>query len=245
MLAPADNTQNINLHQNVSAHEMSAPIKCRRPWNVGAHEMSAPMKCWRPWNVGAHEMLAPMKCWRPNSYYLGSAESPLCLLLSPAEDLSLLHEVLSPPEELSLRWCCHAGLKWDLLSDLPSLYGRGVCRTVPACLYRHDLSKCPRPSNVRGRRHFTFFLGIFADLKGPIARLLELWSKSCKGEICSFWSPLSNEPPWDLVGVASEALRRKRAKRGQKSISAPKCPTTPLQVCTWSQKLSEFSCITF
>ena len=41
------------------------------------------------------------KCRRPVSYYLGSAESPLCLLLSPAEGLLLLHEVLSPLEELS------------------------------------------------------------------------------------------------------------------------------------------------
>ena len=50
--------------------------------------------------------------------------------------------------------------------------------------------------------------------------------------------------------MAREALRRKKAgqtpfSRVKKSISAPKCPTISPQVCTWSQKLSESSCITF
>ena len=62
------------------------------------------------------------KCWRPDSYYLGSAESPLCLLLSPAEELS--QKVLP---------LLHAVLKWNLLTDPLSLYGRHLCRTVPAC----------------------------------------------------------------------------------------------------------------
>ena len=111
------------------------------------------------------------KCWRPDSYYLGSAESPLCLLLSPAEGLSLLHEGLSPLEELSSQKVLprlHAVPKWDLLSDLPSLYGRRVCRTVPACLYRHDLSKCVKISAplemLAAADILTLFLRIFADL---------------------------------------------------------------------------------
>ncbi len=40
---------------------------------------------------------------------------------------------------------------------------------------------------------------------GPIAQLLDLQSKNRNGESCSAWSPLSNEPPWDLVGVAIES----------------------------------------
>ncbi len=39
--------------------------------------------------------------WFSGRNYLGSAVSPLCLLLNPAEGLSLLHEDLSPLEELS------------------------------------------------------------------------------------------------------------------------------------------------
>ncbi len=63
------------------------------------------------------------KCWHPDSYYLGSAESPLCLLLSPAEELSS-QKVLP---------LLHAVAKWNLLTDPLSLYGRRLCRTVPAC----------------------------------------------------------------------------------------------------------------
>jgi hypothetical protein len=96
------------------------------------------------------------KCRRPDSYYLGSAESPLCLLLSPAEGLSLLHEVLSPlKSSLSdgvvsppCRPQVGSALKPAQLIWAASLpYWHGL-------LYRHDLSQCPRPSNVRGRRHF-------------------------------------------------------------------------------------------
>ncbi len=75
------------------------------------------MKCRRPTkDVGGR------KCRRPDSYYLGSAESPLCLLLSPAEDLS--QKVMS---------LLHAVPKWNLLTDPLSLYGRRLCRTGTAC----------------------------------------------------------------------------------------------------------------
>ncbi len=108
----------------------------------------------------------------------------------------------------------HAVLKWDLLSDLPSLYGRRLCRTVPAsctgttCPNICVLSKYLRP------RIFPPFSGNFrrslgADCSAP--RTLTKEPKSCEGENCSFWSPLLNEPPWDLVGVAIEELCRKGA----------------------------------
>ncbi len=60
---------------------------------------------------------------RPDSYYLGSAESPLCLLHSPAEELSS-QKVLP---------LLHAVPKWNLLTDPLSLYGRCLCHIVPAC----------------------------------------------------------------------------------------------------------------
>jgi hypothetical protein len=84
-----------------------------------------------------------------------------------------------------LRWCCLSSMKFSVrLKSSPS---NGVvsppCRpqvgsalrpaqliwaaSLPYCtglLYRHDLPKCSRPSNVGGRRYFHLFLGIFADL---------------------------------------------------------------------------------
>ncbi len=75
------------------------------------------LKCRRPTkDVGGR------KSRRPDSYYLGSAESPLCLLLSPAEDLS--QKVLP---------LLHAVPKWNLLTNPLSLYGRRLCRTGTAC----------------------------------------------------------------------------------------------------------------
>ena len=79
-------------------------------------------RCWRPEMLAAGN-IGGRKCWRPDSYYLGPAESPLCLLLSPAEELSSL-KVLP---------LLHAVPKWNLLTDPLSLYGRRVRRTVPAC----------------------------------------------------------------------------------------------------------------
>ena len=134
------------------------------------------MKCWRPTkDVGGR------KCWRPDSYYLGSAESPLCLLLSPAEDLSL--------KVLPLH---HAVPKWKLLTNPLSLYGRRLCRTVPAC---------------------------------------------CTGTTCQNVRALQMLAAADILTLFSE--------KNQKPNSAHKCPITSIQIRIESQKLSEFSCITF
>ena len=89
------------------------------------------------------------------------------------------------------------------------LHAAFICSLSPVLyrlLYWHVLSKYLRSVQISAG---TYILGIFADLQGPIAQLPELKSKSCEGESCSFWSPLSNEPPWDLVGVAVEELCRK------------------------------------
>ena len=86
----------------------------------------------------------------------------------------------------------HAVLKWNLLSDPLSLYGRRLCRTVPVC--------CTGTTclNVRVRQMFA------------AADILTLFSG-----------------------------------KNQKPNSAHKCPITSIPIRTESQKLSEFSCITF
>jgi hypothetical protein len=56
--------------------------------------------------------------------------------------------------------------------------------------------------NLGGRVYFENFRRSL----GANAQLLDLQSKNRKGESCSAWSLLSNEPPWDLVGVAIEKL---------------------------------------
>jgi hypothetical protein len=86
----------------------------------------------------------------------------------------------------------NAVLKWNLLTDPLSLYGRRLCRTVPAC--------CTGPTclNVRAYQMFA------------AADILTLFSE-----------------------------------KNQKPNSARKSPITSIQIRTESQKLSEFSCITF
>jgi len=86
----------------------------------------------------------------------------------------------------------HAVLKWNLLTDPLSLYGRRLCRTVPAC---------------------------------------------CTGTICLNVRALQMFAAADILTLFSE--------KNQKPNSAHKCPITSIQICTESQKLSEFSCITF
>ena len=112
---------------------------------------------------------------------MGSAESPLCLLLSPAEDLSQKMLLL-----------LHAVPKWNLLTNPLSLYGRRLCRTGTAC---------------------------------------------CTGTTCQNVRALQMSAAADILTLFSE--------KSQKPNSAHKCPITSIQVCTESQKLSEFSCITF
>ncbi len=123
---------------------------------------------------GSGTLVSGLNNFHPVSHYLGSAESPLCLL-SPAENL--FQKVLP---------LLHAVSKWNLLTNPLSLYGRRLCRTGTACC---TSTTC---QNVRGRRHFDPF-----------------------------------------------------SEKSQKPNSAHKCPITSIQVWIESQKLSEFSCITF
>ena len=86
----------------------------------------------------------------------------------------------------------HAVLKWNLLTDPLSLYGRRLCRTVPAC---------------------------------------------CTGTTCLNVCALQMFAAANILTLFSE--------KNQKPNSAHKCPISSIQVCIESQKLSEFSCITF
>jgi hypothetical protein len=86
----------------------------------------------------------------------------------------------------------HAVLKWNLLTDPPSFYGRRLRRTVPAC---------------------------------------------CTGTTCLNVCALEMMAAADILTLFSE--------KNQKPNSAHKCPITSIQIRTESQKLSEFSCITF
>jgi hypothetical protein len=137
--------------------------------NKAAVEIFTPYeRCMRPKNR------------RPNSYYLGSAESP-----TPSQSgwRALVQVMLS---------LLHADLKWGSALRPPSLYGRRLCRTVPAVVPARPakiFAPCP---NVRGREYFHLFSG-----------------------------------------------------KNRKFNSAHKCPITSVQIRTWSQKLSEFSCNTF
>jgi hypothetical protein len=137
------------------------------------------MKCRQPTiEVSAR------KCRRPVSYYLGSADSPLCLLLSLAEDLSLkvLPRLLAVP-------------KWNLLTNPLSLYGRRVRRTGTA---------------------------------------------GCTGTTCPKHAKMSAS--FEMLAAAD--ILTLFLMKSQNPNSAHKCPITSIQVCTESQKLSEFSCIT-
>ncbi len=86
----------------------------------------------------------------------------------------------------------HAVLKWNLLTNPLSLYGRRLCRTVPAC---------------------------------------------CTGTTCLNVRALQMLAAANILTLFSE--------KNQKPNSAHKRPITSIQIRTESQKLSEFSCITF
>ncbi len=122
------------------------------------------------------------KCRGPNSYYLGSAESPTSDSFSVWLKSSRSDGVASPP--------CSPQVGSALRP--PSLYGRRLCRTVPACCTGTTCQNIRALSNVRGREYFHLFSG-----------------------------------------------------KNQKPNSAHKCPITSVQIRTKSQKLSEFSYITF
>jgi len=106
-------------------------------------------------NKAAVEISAPYEEYmrpenrRPNSYYLGSAESPTSDSFSVWLKSSRSGDVASPP--------CSPQVGSALRP--PSLYGRRLCRTVPAVVPARPakiFAPCP---NVRGREYFHLFSG--------------------------------------------------------------------------------------
>ncbi len=105
-------------------------------------------------NKAAVEIFAPHgKCMRPenrrNSYYLGSAESPTSDSFSVWLKSSRSGDVVSPP--------CSPQV--GSAPRPPSLYGRRLCRTVPAVVLARPakiFASCP---NVPGHVYFHLFPG--------------------------------------------------------------------------------------
>ncbi len=150
---------------NICVHEISASMKYLRPWNICAHEISAPMKYLSPHEISTPRQgcsrlkiynsnkanVAGRKCRRPDSYYLGSAESPTSDSFSVRLKSSLSDGVASPPCSPQVE-SAHRPAQLTWAASLP--YCTGL-------LYRHNLPKCSRLSNVRGRGYciLTFFSG--------------------------------------------------------------------------------------
>ncbi len=97
----------------------------------------------------AYKDVCARKCWRPNSCYLGSAESPTSDSFSVWLKSSRSGDVASP--------LCSPQVGSALRP--PSLYGRRLCRTVPACCTGTTCPNIRALSNVRGREYFHLFSG--------------------------------------------------------------------------------------
>ena len=106
-------------------------------------------------NKAAVEISAPYEEYmrpenrRPNSYYLGSAESPTSDFFQVWLKSSRSGDVVSPPCSPQVRSAPRP----------PSLYGRRLCRTVPAvgpARLAKIFASCP---NIRGRIYFHLFPG--------------------------------------------------------------------------------------
>ncbi len=129
-------TQNICLHVKyslISKYSLTSKIFAPYLKYLRIYKIYAPHpKCSRftiyDSNKAALEIFAPYKrCMRPenrrpNSYYLGSAESPTSDSFSVWLKSSCPGDVVSPP--------CSPQVESALRP--PSLYGRRLCRTVPA-----------------------------------------------------------------------------------------------------------------
>jgi hypothetical protein len=118
-----------------------------------------------------------------------------------------------------------------------------------------------RPSSASA-----YYLG---SAESPTADFFQVWLKSsCSGDVASrscspqvtwtlrppslYGRRLSRTVPARLVkiyalcpNICGRLYFHHFLGKNQKSISACKCPITAPKICTWSQKLSKFSCNTF
>jgi hypothetical protein len=125
-------------------------------------------------------MYAPRK-WCPNSYYLGSAESLTSDSFSVWLKSSRSSDVASPP--------CSPQVGSAL--RLPSLYGRRLCRTVPAVVPAKIFAPCQMFAAVNIS---TFFLGKIRNLTRLISVLSLQFKfvhnhKSCPNSAATLLSP--------------------------------------------------------
>jgi hypothetical protein len=93
----------------------------------------------------------------------------------------------------------YAVLKWDLLSDLPSLYGRRLCRTIPACCTGTTCLNIRVLSHVRGREYFSPFSGKNQKPnlahKCPITAIQIRTSQKLSEFSCNTFEPLNRGRP--------------------------------------------------
>ena len=135
-------------------------------------------------------MFAPMKCSRPCSYYLGSAESPTSDSFSVRLKSSLSDGVASPP--------CSPQVGSALRP--PSLYGRRLCRTVPAVVPARLVKISALCPNICGRIYFHHFLGknqkSISAHKCPITALkIRTSSQKLSKFSCNTFEPLNGGHP--------------------------------------------------
>ena len=152
---------------------MFAPMKCLRPCFVCAHDIRAYPKYLRIHKISApHQecsrliiydsnkapveiFAANKRCMRPQMLASKTltiwARQNLQLLTPSQSGWRALSQMVLP--------LLHAVLKWESALRPPSLYGRRLCRTVPACCTGTTCLNIRALSNVRGREYFHLFSG--------------------------------------------------------------------------------------
>ncbi len=162
---------------NIRAHEIFAQMKCSRPWNVRAHDLRPQDIRAYPKHLRIHKIYAPHqeclrliiydsnkaaveifaayeRCMRPRMYAQTLtiwARQNLQLLTPSQSGWRALIQMMLP--------LLHAVFKWGSALRPPSLYGRRLCRTVPACCTGTTCQNIRAYPNVRGREYFCPFSG--------------------------------------------------------------------------------------
>ena len=172
------------------------------------------------------------------------------LLLSQAEDLVLIL-VLS-------FWRCCSSTSWSS-SGICSQTCPAYMGAMPAVLARllvlarpvQNMPKCRHPAECRRCWHFGPFSENFSPaFRGRLLGSYHSDQRAVKSKNAPFGLLFQISPLGTLWACPERLHVNKKAgqppfPRPKKSISAPRGPTIPLQVCICSQKLSESSSITF
>ncbi len=176
--------------QNIHASKIFAPLKYLRIYKIYAPHQECSRLIIYDSNKVAFEIFAAYercmhpKCRRPSSYYLGSAESPASDSFSVWLKSSRSGDVASPP--------CSPQVGSALRP--PSLYGRHLCRTVPAVVPARP-AKIFAPCQMFAAANIsTFFLGKIKNLTQLISVLSLQFKivhnhKSCPKSAVTLLSP--------------------------------------------------------